>query len=439
MTFISSFDDGSIVLDASLAASHVSEAQIEEALPEVNAAIDILNSKTGLGNAYLGWMDLMSLNHDEELYRIVRVASSLREKTDFLLTIGIGGSYLGARACYEALKKPASPYALRYAGTSFSSYQFAELIDSLGDADFAVNVISKSGTTTETAIAFRIIYDFMVRKFGKEKVGERIIVTTDKSKGILRELADSRGWESFVIPDSVGGRFSVLTPAGLFPLAYAGIDIDALVGGATECAVACQDEHLARNPLVLFAAVRNILQKSGIRIELLASFEPRMEQFIEWWKQLFGESLGKNNQGMFPAGAIFSRDLHSIGQWIQEGSRNIYEIFLDVKSSEPSIRIPSIEGEDENFKDGLEYLSGRELTDINRIVIEATRTAHAQGRCPNILLQIPYMDEYHLGTLIYFFEYACGVCGYMAGINPFNQPGVEVYKKNMFSLLKKPE
>jgi len=354
-----------------------------------------------------------------------------------MVVIGIGGSYLGARACFEALTPQASDgHSLIYAGTNMSARYHLDQLKSLEDKKFAINVISKSGTTTEPGIAFRIFRNELEDRIGPVKAAKNIAATTDRSKGALRELADSKGWETFEVPDDVGGRFSVLTPVGLFPLAYAGIDIDALVGGATECSISCRNGNLERNPARLYASLRHLLYKSGLSIELLTSFEPRMAQLIEWWKQLYGESEGKDGTGLFPAGTIYSRDLHSMGQWVQEGARILFETFLGIENGEPSLTVPK--SSDEKSADGLDYLEGRKLSEVNRLAQEATRVAHADGGCPNMGLYLAKLDAYTLGVLIYFFEYACAISGYMNGINPFNQPGVEVYKKKMFALLGKP-
>jgi glucose-6-phosphate isomerase len=312
----------------------------------------------------------------------------------------------------------------------------ADLIASLEGARFAVNVISKSGTTTEPAIAFRAFREELERRMGRGNAQSIIVATTDAKKGALRKLADAEGWASFVIPDDIGGRFSVLTPVGLFPLAYAGVDIDALLAGAADCAKYCKERTFEANPARFNAAIRYLLYKKGLSIELLATFEPRLAQLVEWWKQLAGESEGKNGRGLFPAGAIFSRDLHSLGQWIQDGPRIIFETFLSIKGGEMLLKVPDIN--DPTADDGLSYLAGRELSEINRIACDATRAAHAQGGCPNIELSVPVMDAYHLGALIYFFEYAVALTGYLLQVNPFDQPGVEIYKRNMFVLLGKP-
>jgi glucose-6-phosphate isomerase len=437
MSFISAFDDGSLRLDGSLVASHVDIGELEKLQDSVNDAVGKLQNGTGEGSDFLGWLDPPSMISDEELVRIRTTAKRLRDETDCMVVIGIGGSYLGTRACEEALRQPGNEnHRLYYAGTNISPRYHSDLLSSLDGKKFAINMVSKSGTTTEPAIAFRLIRKKLEDSIGQKEAGRLIVATTDRQKGALRNLADSQGWESFVVPDNVGGRYSVLTPVGLFPLAYAGIDIDALLGGATECAIACRGTNLERNPARMYASIRRLLYKSGLSIEILASFEPRLGQLVEWWKQLYGESEGKDGKGLFPGGVVFSRDLHSLGQWIQEGPRILFETFLSVETGEPSLAVPP--AAEEKSEDGLDYLTGEELADINRQAREATRKAHAEGGCPNVGLYVPKLDAYHLGVLIYFFEYACAISGYMNGVNPFNQPGVEVYKRKMFELLGKP-
>ncbi len=437
MTLISKFDDGSLRLDASLLASHVKQDQITALQDKVENAAEKLHSGTGEGSDFLGWLDPSEMLNDEELVRVRETAARLRDETDILVVIGIGGSYLGTRACCEALQTTnRSEHDLLYAGINLSAEYHADCLALLQNKNFAINVISKSGTTTEPGIAFRIFRRELERRIGHELAGNQIVATTDKNKGALRELADSEGWETFIVPDNVGGRFSVLTPVGLFPLAYMGVDIDALVGGATECAIACREKNIARNPARFYATVRHLLYKSGLSIELLTAFEPRLAQLIEWWKQLYGESEGKDGSGLFPAGVVYSRDLHSLGQWVQDGPRILFETFLAIEGGEPSLMVPP--ASDEQSTDGLDYLENCELAEINWIAREATRSAHAEGGCPNLGLYVPKLDAYHLGVLIYFFEYACAVSGYLNGINPFNQPGVEVYKRKMFELLGKP-
>ncbi|MCX6645258.1 MAG: glucose-6-phosphate isomerase [bacterium] len=442
MTLTASFDDGSLSLDGNLLETHLYSGKVESLIHEVEKAVEKIHKRTGAGSEFLGWLDPSEMLDDKELVRVRDKASRLRAETDTLVVIGIGGSYLGTRACYDALKplldfnKKGKGYSLKYAGINLSAQYHIDLLEKLKTRNFAINVISKSGTTTEPGIAFRIFRSELEKSAGKKNAEDKIVATTDRNKGALRELANSEGWETFVVPDDVGGRYSVLTPVGLFPLAYAGVDIDALVGGATEASIACREENLERNPARLYAMFRHLLYKTGLSIELMASFEPRLAQLIEWWKQLYGESEGKDQKGLFPAGAIYSRDLHSLGQWIQDGPRIHFETFLAIEGGEPSLKVPkSANG---NSVDELDYLEGRELSEINCIAQEATRAAHADGGCPNMGIYLPKLDEYHLGVLIYFFEYACAISGYLNEINPFNQPGVEVYKKKMFQLLGKP-
>lgn len=442
MTLTAGFDDGSLRLDGNLLESHLYSGKVESLVPEVEKAVKKLHDRTGAGSDFLGWLDPSAMYDDEELVRLRETAAELRGETDTLVVIGIGGSYLGTRACYDALEpilksgKTGQGHEIVYAGINLSPRYHLDLLEFLKDKNFGINVISKSGTTTEPGIAFRILRDELEKKVGKKTAGKRIVATTDSKKGALRELADSEGWPTFVVPDDVGGRYSVLTPVGLFPLAYAGFDIDAISGGATEASIACREKHLERNPARLYAIFRHLLSKTGLSIELLVSFEPRLAQLIEWWKQLYGESEGKDQKGLFPAGAIYTRDLHSLGQWIQDGPRIHFETFLALEDGEPSLKVPG--SEDGKSADGLDYLAGRELSEINAIARDATRAAHADGGCPNMGIYVPKLDEYHLGVLIYFFEYACAISGYLNEINPFDQPGVEVYKKKMFELLGKP-
>ncbi len=434
MNYIRAFDGNHIRIDASLMRSHITGDEISALTGKLNDAARLLQSKTGAGADFLGWLDPSAMNPPGELARLHDAASKLRRDTDTLVVIGIGGSYLGSRACYEALRPPDARYPLKFAGINMSAHYLTDLMTSLGDSRFGINVISKSGTTTEPSIAFRLLRIALEKRGADAR--RLIVATTDAAKGALRELADAEGWESFIVPDDVGGRFSVLTPVGLFPLAYAGIDIDALLDGATDCARACAESGIESNPAMFYAAIRHIMFAKKIPIELLAAFEPRIEQFIEWWKQLAGESDGKQHSGLFPAGASFSRDLHSLGQWIQDGPRILFETFLSIDEGESALAIPEMKGTDAD--DGLSYLARRRIADINKTAEDATRMAHADGGCPNLAIHIPKLDAYHLGWLIYFFEYSIALTGYLAGTNPFDQPGVEVYKRNMFALLGKP-
>jgi len=437
MALASSFDDGSLRLDGSLLASHVANSAVDKLMPDVERVVKTIQECSGEGSDFLGWLDPSEMIQGEELDRIKKTSLRLREKTDLLVVIGIGGSYLGARACYDALRPNIQkPGELVFAGTNMSARYHRDILHSLLGRAWAINVISKSGTTTEPGISFRLLRKALEDKLESDASGN-IVATTDANKGALRTLADEKRWETFVVPDDVGGRYSVLTPVGLFPLAYAGVDIDALIGGAGECAIACREKNIERNPALFYAIARHLLYKSGLAMEILCSFEPRLEQLIEWWKQLYGESEGKDHSGLFPSGLIFSRDLHSLGQWVQDGPRVHFETFLGIENGEPSLTVPEI-GEGGSL-DGLDYLAGRELSEINAVAQEATRLAHADGGCPNMGLYLQKMDAYHLGVLIYFFEYACAVSGYLNGINPFNQPGVEVYKRRMFELLGKPK
>jgi glucose-6-phosphate isomerase len=434
MTFVSAFDDKTIRLDADLVKSHLDEQAIADLRPEVDAAVETLHSRSGAGSDYLGWLDPATIIPDDELVVLKNVARQLKSETQELVVIGIGGSYLGTRACHDALQSPGEPCCLNYAGINMSGHYHLHLLSKLEAKNFGINIISKSGTTTEPGIAFRIFRKTLEDEVGKEIASRRIVATTDKSKGALRELAVKEDWQTFIVPDDVGGRFSVLTPVGLFPLAYAGVDIDAILAGATETAVACSEKSYERNPARLYAAIRFLLYRKRIPVEALVTFEPRLEQFIEWWKQLTGESEGKDRSGLMPSSAIFSRDLHSIGQWIQDGPRILFESFLSVERGEPDLHVPDTG----DSADELGYLAGRKIFDINKTAEQATRIAHAEGGCPNLGIYLNKIDPYHLGALIYFFEYAIAITGYLAKINPFNQPGVEVYKKKMFELLGKP-
>jgi len=438
MSIASVYDGGSLRLDGKLTYDFLSPTDIDELQIRLNEVADMLHGRTGAGSECLGWLEPSRLVGSAETVRLKKAASRLKEETDCLVVIGIGGSYLGTAAVFEAIcPDGVNPNILQYAGTNMSARYHTDLLASLENRRYGLNIISKSGTTTEPGIAFRLLRKELERRIGHELAGAQIVATTDHAKGALRKLADTEGWVSFDVPDDVGGRYSVLTPVGLFPLAYAGIDIDALVTGAIEASIACREKSPNRNPALMYAAMRHLLYKSGLQIEMLVSFEPRFAQLIEWWKQLFGESEGKDNTGLFPAGAIYSRDLHSIGQWVQDGPRILFETFLSVESGEPSLKVPSM-GEGP-CPDELDYLEGREFYEINQDAREATRVAHAEGRCPNIGLYMPKLDAHNLGVLIYTFEYACAISGYLNEINPFNQPGVEVYKHKMFELLGKPD
>lgn len=407
---------------------------------KINNADDMLNNKTGAGNDFLGWVDL-PVNYDkEEFARIKKAADKIKSDSEVLIVIGIGGSYLGARAAIEFVKsnnyndlRKDTP-AIYFSGNSISSNSLSELIEICEGKDFSVNVISKSGTTTEPAVAFRIFKKMLEEKYGKEEAAKRIYVTTDKERGTLKGLSNTEGYESFVVPDDVGGRYSVLTAVGLLPIAVAGVDIDALMAGAAKAREELCEKDINKNPCYKYVAIRNALYDSGKKVEMFVSYEPCFTMMNEWLKQLFGESEGKENKGIFPASAIFSTDLHSLGQYIQEGERILFETVLDFTKSKKEVIIE----EEEGNIDGLNFLAGKTLDFVNKNAFNGTVLAHTDGGVPNIVLNAPEMNEFELGYLIYFFEKACAISGYVLGVNPFNQPGVEAYKKNMFALLGKP-
>ena len=407
---------------------------------EVSAAHKMLTEGTGLGSDFLGWLDL-PVNYDkDEFRRIKESAEKIKKDSEVLVVLGIGGSYLGARAVIEFIKsnnynllKKDTP-DIYFGGNTISSSAVAELMQLIDGRDFSINVISKSGTTTEPAIAFRIFKEILEKKYGKEETAKRIYVTTDRQKGALKALADAEGYETFVVPDDVGGRYSVLTAVGLLPIAVAGIDIDALMQGAADAREAYASDDLDNNDCYRYAAVRNMLYRDGKAIEMLAAYEPSMTLWCEWFKQLFGESEGKDGKGLFPASAIFSTDLHSLGQYIQQGERCLFETVLWVKEPKTDVEI----GFEEANGDGLNFVAGKTVHYVNRKAFEGTVLAHTDGDVPNIILELDKQDEYNLGYMIYFFEKACGLSGYLLGVNPFDQPGVESYKKNMFALLGKP-
>ena len=392
---------------------------------------------------FVGWLELPTNYDKEEFARIKKSAQKIRKESDILLVIGIGGSYLGARAVIEALtssfcnmlpeNQRKYPQVL-YVGNNLSPNYINELIEYIGDKDFSVNVISKSGTTTEPAIAFRIFREILENKYGIDEARSRIYATTDKAKGALKTLAQNEGYEQFVVPDNVGGRYSVLTAVGLLPIATAGIDIDKLMQGARDAQERYNDDNLKYNECYQYAVTRNILYKLYKNIEILVNYEPKMHYFTEWWKQLYGESEGKDQKGIFPSGVDFTTDLHSMGQYIQEGKRNLFETVISIQESNSNITINS---DDDNL-DGLNYLAGKDLDFVNKKAMEGTIKAHVSGDVPNIVIQIEKLNEETIGELIYFFEKACAMSGMILGVNPFNQPGVEEYKKNMFKLLKKP-
>lgn len=421
----------------------IGDHEVESIKPAVLDAAKRLKEKTGDGKDFLGWIDL-PVNYDkEEFARIKKAAEKIRNDSDILFVIGIGGSYLGARAAIDFVKhsfyndlpkeKRKAPQ-IYYVGNSMSGAYIEELIDLIGDKDFSVNVISKSGTTTEAAVAFRVFRELTEKKYGKEGAAKRIYSTTDKARGALKTLSDEEGYECFVIPDDVGGRFSVLTAVGLLPIAASGADIDKLMEGAAHLREICLNNDFSENPALRYAAIRNILYRKGKSVEILANYEPSLHFISEWWKQLYGESEGKDQKGIFPASVDLTTDLHSMGQFIQDGSRLMYETVLVVEKPRRDFTLKSAE----NDIDGLNYLSGKTMDYVNKCAMKGTIAAHVDGNVPTLLIEIPEQTEYHLGELFYFFEFAVGVSGYMLGINPFDQPGVEFYKANMFRLLGKP-
>ena len=411
----------------------VDQVKVDALRPAAEAAAETLEKGTGEGNDFLGWLHLPSSISEAELADIEATAAQLRNSCEYVVTIGIGGSYLGAKAVIEALSSSFDAYQggkckVLFAGNNIGEDYIAELMDLLKGKKFGIVVISKSGTTTEPAIAFRLLKDMLEKQEGKQEAAKRIVAITDAKKGALRSLATQEGYKTYVIPDNVGGRFSVLTPVGLLPIAVAGFDIKALVAGAVEI------ENDDNENVFTYAQTRNALYQSGKKIEILVNFCPRLHYFAEWWKQLYGESEGKDHLGIFPASVDFTTDLHSMGQWIQDGERTIFETVLSVGDQSHSVVIPH----DEANLDGLNFLAGKRVDEVNKMAELGTRLAHVDGGVPNLLITIPALNEKYLGQLIYFFEKACGVSGYMLGVNPFNQPGVEAYKKNMFALLNKP-
>ncbi|MBQ7549577.1 MAG: glucose-6-phosphate isomerase [Clostridia bacterium] len=430
----------SLKLNTKYVESFLPEDSLNGIRPEVEKAHESLCSGTGEGSSFTGWLTLPETYDRDEFSRIKAAAAKIKKDSDVLLVIGIGGSYLGARAVIEFIKsqnynllRKGAP-EIYFTGNSISSASINELIEILGDKDFSINVISKSGTTTEPAVAFRIFRELLVKKYGEAEAARRIYATTDGSRGTLKELSDLKGYTTFVVPDNVGGRYSVLTPVGLLPIATACIDIDALMEGAREAMHDLSERDVCRNDCCRYAAIRNLLYRSGKKIEMLVSYEPAFTMMNEWFKQLFGESEGKGGKGLMPASAIFSTDLHSIGQYIQQGERDLFETVVIFNEPKSDITIDL----EENDYDGLNFLAGKKLSYVNSKAFEGTVLAHTDGNVPNIILEAERMDEHNLGYLIYFFEKSCAVSGYILGINPFNQPGVESYKKNMFALLGKP-
>lgn len=420
---------------------YVTDAAVQGIAPEVEAAFDKLLARTGAGSDYLGWLDLPVAYDRDEFDRIVAAAERIRSSCDVFVVLGIGGSYLGARAAIEFLRSPlyndcrdAGTPAIYFAGNNISTTALNELLAICRGKDVCVNVISKSGTTTETAIAFRVFKNLLARKYGEEGARSRIFATTDKARGTLKAFADRSGFETFTVPDDVGGRFSVLTAVGLLPIAVAGIDIRALMQGAADARTALTVRDVHTNPAMRYAAIRNLLLRDGKTTEILVGYEPYMLMINEWWKQLFGESEGKEGKGIFPSSVVFSTDLHSLGQYIQQGQRNLFETVVSVTDDGEAFVIPT----DEANIDGLNFLAGKTLDHVNKQAMQATLLAHVDGGVPNLLLTVDDRSARSLGYLFYFFEFSCALSGYILGVNPFDQPGVESYKKNMFALLGKP-
>ncbi|VXC02377.1 glucose-6-phosphate isomerase [Bacillus sp. 349Y] len=432
-----------IRFDYSNALSFFGEHEITYLRDAVKAAHTSLHEKTGAGSDFLGWIDLPVDYDKEEFARIQKASEKINKDSDILLVIGIGGSYLGARAAIEMLnhsffntvskEKRSAPQVL-FLGQNISSTYMKDLMDLLEGKDFSINVISKSGTTTEPAIAFRIFRKMLEEKYGVEEARKRIYATTDKSKGALKTLANDEGYETFVVPDDVGGRYSVLTAVGLLPIAVSGVDIEAMMDGAAKAREDFGQSELSENPAYQYAAVRNVLYNKGKTIEMLINYEPGLQYFAEWWKQLFGESEGKDQKGIYPSSANFSTDLHSLGQYVQEGRRDIFETVVKVQEARHELVIEEADSD----LDGLNYLAGQTIDFVNNKAFEGTLLAHTDGGVPNLIVEIPAMDAYTFGYLVYFFEKACAVSGYLLGVNPFDQPGVEAYKVNMFALLGKP-
>lgn len=432
-----------IIFDYSKVLSFVTEQEIKNFKDTTLNARNTLVNKIGIGNDYLGWLDLPVDYDKEEFSRIKEAAKKISKDSDILLVVGIGGSYLGARAAIEFLshsfynnlsKEDRKAPQIFFCGNSISTKYIADLKDLLKGKDFSVNIISKSGTTTEPAIAFRVFKEMLIEKYGKEEANKRIYATTDKARGALKNLANEEGYESFVVPDDVGGRYSVLTAVGLLPIAVAGIDIDELMKGAARAREIVLNTEYEKNPSLLYAAIRNILNRKGKDVEIVANYEPSLHYVSEWWKQLFGESEGKDYRGIYPASVDLTTDLHSMGQFIQDGKRIMFETVLSVEESPVEILL----NKEDVDTDGMNYLAGKSIDFVNKSAMNGTILAHTDGMVPNLLVRIPDVSPYSLGQLFYFFEFACGVSGYISGINPFDQPGVESYKSNMFALLGKP-
>ncbi|MDT0693067.1 glucose-6-phosphate isomerase [Staphylococcus chromogenes] len=427
-----------IQLDYQKALSFFEQHEIDQQADLVKSVHRTIHEGTGAGSDFLGWVDLPVDYDKEEFARIQKSAKQIQSNSDVLVVIGIGGSYLGARSAIEmltpAFKKNEDTPEIIFAGHHLSSTYTQELIDYLEGKDFSVNVISKSGTTTEPAVAFRLFKKLLEEKYGKEEAVKRIFATTDKEKGALKQLATNEGYESFIVPDDVGGRFSVLTAVGLLPIAVAGIDIESMMSGAAKAREELSSDDVSENIAYQYATIRNILYSKGYTTEMLINYEPSLQYFNEWWKQLFGESEGKDLKGIYPSSANFTTDLHSLGQYVQEGRRFLFETVLKVESPKHAIKIE----EDPEDLDGLNYLAGKTVDDVNTKAFEGTLLAHTDGGVPNLVVKVPQLDAFTYGYLVYFFETAVAMSGYQLGVNPFNQPGVEAYKQNMFALLGKP-
>lgn len=432
-----------ISLDYSKALGFINEHEIEYLKSQILDAHQKIHNKTGAGNEFLGWVDLPNTYDKTEFERIISAAERIKSNSEVLIVIGIGGSYLGARAAIELLNhsfynmlpsdKRKTPQIL-FVGNNISPVYLKDLLQLIEGKELSVNVISKSGTTTEPALAFRIFKEYMETKYGREAAKQRIFATTDKARGALKKLADAEGYETFVIPDDVGGRFSVLTAVGLLPIAASGADIREIMRGAQDGNTEYASEDFDSNPAYQYVAVRNALYRKGKTIEIMVNYEPSVHFFAEWWKQLYGESEGKDGKGIFPAAVDFSTDLHSMGQYIQDGVRTIFETVINIEKAKCDVEIKS----DKDNVDGLNFLSGKTMDFVNKKAFEGTVLAHNDGGVPNIIINVPEVNEYYFGKLVYLFEKACGVSGYVLGVNPFDQPGVEAYKKNMFALLGKP-
>lgn len=422
-----------IILDDSYIKNFVSEEELLDYKERIKEAHKMIHEKTGKGSDFLGWVHLPVEYDKEEFWRIKMAAEKIRKDSNVLIVIGIGGSYLGARAVIEALQKTNDKLQIYYAGNDLSGRHMADLLAKIDGKDISLNVISKSGTTTEPAIAFRILRNYMEEKYGETGAAKRIYATTDRQKGALKTLADKKGYETFVVPDDIGGRYSVLTAVGLLPIAATGINIEQMMEGANRAREIFDNENLEENDCYKYAVYRNILYKNGKAIEILANYEPRLHFVSEWWKQLFGESEGKENKGIFPASVDLTTDLHSMGQWMQEGQRNIFETVISVEEDEVKMEIPS----DLENLDGMNFVAGKTVDFVNKKAMEGTIMAHTDGGVPNLIIKVSDLSAFSMGYLMYFFEKACAISGYILGVNPFDQPGVEAYKKNMFRLLGK--